>query len=159
MLPSHLARVARVTSQRDDADDAHVAFHVVCGCASDQFVIRYGARAGGQFIAPERVGEHVEFGIAANCTRCGETHLLFDRRHHGWGPVLFPAEEQRPDSLLKSIWKCQNCGATEQQMEIVVGWSPFEEVAEELKDRPNFTKAIWIEAFETIQIRDDTNPP
>ncbi len=152
MLPTHLTPVARVTSQRNDAGDAHVAFQVTCGCAGDQFIIRYAGRAGNQFIDAERVGEYVEFAIAADCTRCRETHLLFDCRRHGWGPVLFPAEIERPDSVLRSIWKCRNCGATEHQIEIVVGWSPFEEVAEELTDRPDFSKSIWIEAFETIQI-------
>jgi len=34
----------------------------------------------------------------------------------------------------------------EHQVEVVVGWSPFDEVAEELKDRPDFDESTWIDA-------------
>ena len=34
----------------------------------------------------------------------------------------------------------------------IIGWSPFDEVAMELTDRPDFNEFVWIEAFETVQI-------
>ena len=173
MLPPYLAPVASVISQRNDADEAVVALRVTCTCNGEEFVVRYAGRAGDRFTTAERCGEDLELAIAAECPSCGQTHLLFDRRRHGWGPVLFPAGSQPPQSPVKSIshqnidifqkdrmshgrgrvvWHCRYCGSTRHEIEIDIGWSPFAEVAEELKDRPDFNESVWIEAFETIQI-------
>jgi len=152
MLPSHLVRIARVISLQNDADEAHVALRVTCVCGGEQFVVRFAGRVGDGFITAERCGEDLEFAIAAECPRCRDTHWLFDRRRHGWGPVLFPAGSQPTQSPVKSIWHCGSCGSTQHEFEIVIGWSTWAEVTEELNNRPDFNESVWIEAFETIQI-------
>jgi hypothetical protein len=149
MLPSHLAPVARVISQRRDVDDVRLELRAVCPCAADQFAVRFAGREGERFICPD---DRSDLSVTAACAKCGATALLFDLRQHGWGPSLYPAASAYEVQTSATTWKCRACGGTGHRIGISLGWTPFDEVLQDLGGRAEVDESLWIEAFETIRI-------
>jgi hypothetical protein len=147
-IPEHLREILEPHPKQCTAHQ--VQGSVRCPCGSYVLSLLYvGTRVKNNeapYLEIAEVDGRYIFCVGAKCTDCGQEHLLFDDRFHGWnGYVCGSDEEQELERPPFLEWHCDACDEARHKITLTI---QGEDMASLLEESDGFlTEATWHEGF------------
>jgi hypothetical protein len=147
-VPHHLRGI--LVEAAVQPPEREVVGSIKCSCGSENLEFLYVAdrveKNGFPFLRVAKINDRFHLVLGAGCTACGQTHLLFDDKLHGWNGYVCGTDEERnlPRPSFQK-WRCHKCTWPLQRITLTIQGEDKEFCLGEGEEV--LTEADWFEGF------------